>query len=111
MSAHGHISINNHEGESSHLVLFDKDGGFTAATEVVDPVEDTGNRLQWQPEIIDQTANRLKLKLTCTTGKTSAKKKSHKVTADLDTGTLTITLTGGPPVTPVPVNYVNDDGT
>lgn len=112
MTATGKPSVNLSNGKPSHLVLTTGTADpFSASTKVKNPVTDSVN-----PSVtFDGTAlwnkggtpTRLAIVLK---GKRATSPR-QAATDDIPptTGILTITLTSGPAVTPVAVDYVNDD--
>jgi len=78
-------------------------GSFTTLTSV-DSVEDVLNNISFVTKGIVNAANSTIMRI-----RLKAKPPKPKDTITPDTGTLTITLSNGPPVDPVPVAYVNDD--
>jgi hypothetical protein len=111
-NATGNAGVNLHSGKHSEIIMIDLDGRFTSTTTVTNPVTDALNpsisftgQARWKK---GGTANRLVIRLT---GNFTLKDKD---TTPPTSGSLSITLTNGStpiPTDPVPVQYVNDDGT
>jgi hypothetical protein len=100
--------INVRNGKFSHLTVLDPSGAMTDAADVTS-VKDGANSLTWTPKKIGKVkvvgrASKMKIQL----------KGTWVPTRDFDnppdSGSLTITLTNGPPVTDMPVDYLDDTG-
>jgi hypothetical protein len=106
MSAQGFCGVNKHVGKTSKLLLKDAGNGFSNSTDVTS-VKDTVHGYEWTGKPKFKSSSRLIIRLTCKTG--------IRIKIDVDdgveSGDLTIVLTAGPPVDPVPVTYVDDDET
>ena len=106
-NATGTMAVNLHQGKPSHLVLTDPQGRFTQNTNVSNgeakdqdnPGVSFGAEAKWNQ---GGTANRLPIMLH---GRRLRRNKDDIPPA---AGTLTVTLTDGTPVQPVPVIYVED---
>jgi hypothetical protein len=106
VNASGLPCINLRKGKFSHITVFDPSGGMTDRADVAS-VKDGVNSLTWTPKKIGNVkivhgASKMKVQLLGT----------REPTRDIppDSGNLTITLTNGPPVTDMPVDYLDDSG-
>jgi hypothetical protein len=105
-NANGIPCINLRKGKFSHITVLDPSGGMTDRADVAS-VKDGAHTLTWTPKKIGNVkivdgVSKMKVQLLGTREPTRDNPP--------DSGSLTISLTNGPTVTDMPVDYLDDTG-